>query len=403
MPEIKQSKPRINNRQVILILPFIFALHVALAWLSLNYLNAPWLWIGLALILTAFALVLATRGNIQAIFFNIVVVLITLTSYEAFLTFNNVKTFTANNIHTKKPVKTKHDILGYTLDKNAEVSVSGYYDGKEIFNVTCTTDENGSRTGPPVANPHTEQCIIFLGDSFTFGFGLQDDETASYQVGLKTDGKYQIYNFGCNGYGIHHVYAQLQNGIVQNAVGTQKPKAIIYQAILSHGYRASKPMGWDPEGPRYLLDEKGNVVSAGSFNDAEYRSRFEKNVIGKTILTALSRSKIFKNISRKRKLTTHELNLLISLTEAARNEALNIYPETKFYVILWKTKLYASQFDKCLEMLRKKGINVISANEIIKDYHEQMEKYVHCPGDFHPNANANQKVADYIVDNIVSN
>ena len=49
-----------------------------------------------------------------------------------------------------------------------------------------------------------------------FGAGLNDTEAMPYQVGLKTNGDYRIYNFGVNAYGPHHMLSALEHGYVEN-------------------------------------------------------------------------------------------------------------------------------------------------------------------------------------------
>ena len=51
-----------------------------------------------------------------------------------------------------------------------------------------------------------------------FGAGLNDTEAMPYQVGLKTNGEYRIYNFGVNAYGPHHMLSALEHGFVENII-----------------------------------------------------------------------------------------------------------------------------------------------------------------------------------------
>jgi hypothetical protein len=57
-----------------------------------------------------------------------------------------------------------------------------------------------------------------------------------YLTGLKTKGKFQIYNFGYSGYGPHQMLASIQQEMVEDTINC-KPKYVIYQGAAFHAER----------------------------------------------------------------------------------------------------------------------------------------------------------------------
>ena len=67
-----------------------------------------------------------------------------------------------------------NEALGHASIKNISVQSSKSYDGETLYDVTYTIGENGLRIAPPIVS---EQCILFFGGSFTFGYGVEDNQT----------------------------------------------------------------------------------------------------------------------------------------------------------------------------------------------------------------------------------
>jgi len=83
--------------------------------------------------------------------------------------------------------------------------------GDEIlFNVLYTTDEKGRRI--TADNQSTADTLILLfGCSYTYGEGLNDDETFAWQLSELLGPKFQVYNYGFHGYGSHQMLALLES------------------------------------------------------------------------------------------------------------------------------------------------------------------------------------------------
>ncbi len=90
---------------------------------------------------------------------------------------------------------------------------------------------------PPPSNKENGKCVLFFGGSFTFGEGLNDNETMPYSVGIKMKGKYQVYNFGFHGYGPHQMLSAIEHNMVNDIISC-KQKYVIYQALVTHADRS---------------------------------------------------------------------------------------------------------------------------------------------------------------------
>ena len=82
---------------------------------------------------------------------------------------------------------------------------SGDYTKNNPWNVIVNIDENGFRSNGKINKINNEErIIVFVGDSFVFGDGVNDNETIpSFYQKLKED---KIVNAGVSGYGIDQIY-----------------------------------------------------------------------------------------------------------------------------------------------------------------------------------------------------
>ena len=84
--------------------------------------------------------------------------------------------------------------------------------GDTVYNVKYTISNSLRLT--PNSNVESDSTMIFLGCSFTFGEGLNDNETFPYYVNEMFNNKYKIKNFGFHGYGPNHIHSLIKNVIL---------------------------------------------------------------------------------------------------------------------------------------------------------------------------------------------
>src|SRR5207247_10000624 len=122
------------------------------------------------------------------------------------------------------------DTLRYAPDANRRVTARKLYRDQVLYDVTYTIGPDGLRVAPPAYDVAVGGCVVFFGDSVSFGEGVNDDQTFPYLVGLKTEGRYRIYNFAFSGYGPHQMLAALQAGRVARIVLCRSTR-VIYLTI----------------------------------------------------------------------------------------------------------------------------------------------------------------------------
>jgi len=144
-------------------------------------------------------------------------------------------------------------ILGYKPTPNAVVEATKEVNGKTIYQAIYSIDRF-SRRITPVKNK-ADKFLLFFGGSFTFGEGVNDNETLPYYV-VKEANQYQPYNYGFHGYGPQEMLAKLESKNFASEL-TQKQGHLIYSFIDPHVERAAGSMyvynGWGKDMPYFCL------------------------------------------------------------------------------------------------------------------------------------------------------
>ncbi len=289
-----------------------------------------------------------------------------------------------------------HDLLGYAPAPSLQTRIRRYEDEELVFDVTYTMNEHGLRVGPPrVENPDNE-CILFFGGSFMFGEGLEDAETLPYRMGIESGGRFEIHNFGFSGYGPHQMLAALELGLVDSVVDCQ-PRYVIYQAGYFHIPRASGLSSWDARGPYFALVEEGRV---------EYRGRFDQADVPKgwfaRLVSASGIEEIIPGLHRPP--DGDDYDVFIGILENARRYVASHYPSAEFHVIFWDQRrpglfpLYLFDWSRppLTDSLLERGVNLIRVTQALPGMAENPEMYM-IPGDGHPNAMAQARIASHLV------
>jgi hypothetical protein len=278
-----------------------------------------------------------------------------------------------------------------------------------LYEVKYTIDEHGLRVTSPSINTRKAEssCVLFFGDSFTFGEGVDDAETMPYRLAVKTNQRYQAYNFGFLGYGPHQMLAQLQRGVVDGTIECT-PVMAIYQALPGHVSRAAGLEAWDQSGPRYVPAEDGLVSWEGRFDEGkpdDVRGRFRafhrnlpmeaKRYLEKS---ALYRALLYMH----RAVTDHDLDVFLRIVEQSRRIIESRYPGASFHVVFWDFSGENPVESKIISGLKQKGIPVHLISSILPGYRGHENRYKIHPADGHPNPLAHDLVADYIVKTILT-
>lgn len=76
------------------------------------------------------------------------------------------------------------------------------------FDVTYTIDANGRRAIPSPAG--AQRTLHFFGDSFTFGHGVEDDQTALSIIARALGARTKVANYGVMAYGLEQMFLHLR-------------------------------------------------------------------------------------------------------------------------------------------------------------------------------------------------
>lgn len=290
----------------------------------------------------------------------------------------------------------RDDILGYVPDANARVTAKKQYGDSVIYNVTYTVDRNGLRVTAP-ASASADECVIFFGDSFTFGEGLEDNENFAYLVSEKIAKRYKTYNFGYSGYGPHQMLANLQSGRVEKIVRCT-PKYFYYLCLLDHSERVAGLDDWDKHGPRFALRPDGSVIQQGHFDDPDPSADAdEAGWLGRL----LAGSRIWQYFfGREQKARAEDVPLLIGVINQSARITRERFPGSVFNVILWDG-VDKEKTDTIANGLIAGGVHVIPMTSIVKGYYDHWRDYVLSEYDRHPNAAFDRELADFIVDQVL--
>tara|TARA_Y100000589_G_scaffold5166_1_gene4516 strand:+ start:465 stop:1727 length:1263 start_codon:yes stop_codon:yes gene_type:complete len=307
--------------------------------------------------------------------------------------------------------KNNSEILGYRYKDNIRRLTSRKirkYKSKQtiIYDVIYNIDERNNRFTPHLNKPvNKEKAILFLGGSYTFGEGLNDNETLSFFLQNFT-GLASI-NAGLHGYGAHQALQILDNEKLFNKkTSSYSVKTIIYRAIPAHIARTAGKSSWDIYGPCYQLDSKNNIVFKGSFIDCKVKTtNVLKQIISKIAntsepFTSMIFSKIKSSFSNPSTNSDTEYKIFI---EVIKKMNLIAVKKNINFIVLFEDFDLNNEVCETKKGISKKIINDLQFNniEIIPTSkiftHKTCINYpLSIEFDGHPSKEANLLIADYL-------
>jgi hypothetical protein len=367
--------------------------------------KAPFFYLGLEtfFILLFLSYKLKKHNYLKALFFNLAIVVLLLGLAEAYFTWFKAPIIQGGQIKIKEEYLQGGDyyvsdvVRGYAAGANVKKRVRKSLGERVLYDVIYTTNRNGLRVAPhDLAERAGEEGknyenAIFFGDSFTYGEGLNDHETLPYLFEELSRGRYKVYNFGFHGYGPHQMLRIIETGLLEKIVVDQQPMVVIYEALIEHIERVSGKMIWDAKVPRYKLSPAGMAEYAGTFTDDPSLEENLKHI------KALSnpKSQLLAKLTGTNR-SQEDIKLFVQIVLQAKN-LLEKRHKARFYVVVWP---FGDKDDgKVIDDLKKGGIDVITVDQIFKEYKDPMEKYL-IEVDNHPTKLANERLARYLLDYI---
>jgi len=259
--------------------------------------------------------------------------------------------------------------------------------GIPIYSVDYTIDSNLLRE---THSAETGPTIVFFGDSFTFGLGLNDAETLPQVFADLLGRKQRVLNLGFSAYGPQQFLPELQTGRFDGVIGAQ-PRLFIFMTMPEHAERTACKPFWVRWGPRYAL-ENGRVALKGACYDG-------LSLWVREWLEDMASYRLFIEPYRN-KISHDDVKLYIRILVAAVNLAQEKYGVATLIPYIRNPRyLEGTGFsdDEIVQRLQDGGATVVDVS-LAKE--EAAGAKLHIEGDPHPTPLANRlrasKIKDYI-------
>ncbi|PNG25094.1 SGNH/GDSL hydrolase family protein [Methylocella silvestris] len=131
-----------------------------------------------------------------------------------------------------------------------------------IYKADYTIDSNLLRKTDSATNG---PAIVFFGDSYTFGDGIQDNETLPQVFANSLNQKQRVLNLGFTGYGPQQFLREMETSRFDELIGPD-PKLFIFLTAPWHAERTACKAYWTAHAPLYKV-ENGHVVFTGQCDE----------------------------------------------------------------------------------------------------------------------------------------
>ena len=396
------AKRRTRQR---LYLASIFVCAVLASLLILKFAPAPWVWVWITWVTAPWVAIFCVQGSGQrAILFNLGFTACVPAFAEAYLvTHEYIPSIISTNLYVAD------DTMGWALAKGTKAhaikanptGLLHHPDGL-LFDVTYTTDSDGLRVAPPYRKDDLAGTVLFLGCSFTFGEGLDDNATLPYQVGAQSGGRYRTFNFGVGAHGPQQMLAAIEQGMVGQVVDTI-PRYAYYIALPGHVWRAAGRVAWGRHAPRYVLDADDSIHRAGNF---ETRPQLgERLGLNPHVVGQLNKSAIWNMISMgDSRITDDDIRLYFAIVRRSRDLLMAQYPESSFASFCGRIRAARGRNARLMKSFGKALAGWASLSiwwKTLPGYNTDRSGFILNAVDAHPNAMANRLLAQYLLHEIV--
>lgn len=275
--------------------------------------------------------------------------------------------------------------LGYKAQPNTRVTSILKEDGQIIYSAVYTTDNYGRRITPVKdTDNRSKKFALFFGCSYTFGEGLDDNETLPYFFSRLLP-EYRAYNYGLSGYGPQQMLEHLKRETFRTEINEQDG-ILIYVFIDHHVNRVIGTMRaysiWADIMPYYILDHKGDLIRKGSFRTG----RPLLNMIYKL----LNKSQVVQALQLDfPKLQQQHFEITAKIFEESKKIFQSKFKNGKFYVVFYPGSNYIRYLKPFFD---QSGIQYIDCSKL---FNPTLPPF-HIPGDAHPNQNALKTLAEHL-------
>lgn len=340
------------------------------------------------------------RTAAKALLVNLAAVFVALAAFEGFLWCRHSGSDGTRMEGTiTQGFTAPHPDLGYAPVPGRRVSARKYFGEDLLYDVSYTIGDNGLRVTPQPLAGRAKECVVFFGDSITFGEGVNDQETMPAYVAAAAGGQPTVHNFGFSGYGPHQMLAAIEGDLLDRTIYC-RPSHFIFLTIITHVARSAGLASWDRHGPRYRLDDRSVPQRQGNFDSPTLAlDRWPVPVWAEWVL---DRSQIYQAFfGRGRAPTDADLELYLRIIGRSRALSAARYPGSEFHVLLWADERGDPRVPIIVSRFGEMGVAVHPRSRAAPELHRDPSAYVLSPHDQHPNPQGHRLAAQYVASAIL--
>jgi len=253
--------------------------------------------------------------------------------------------------------------------------------GDTLFSVIYTTDSLSRRTYPK-SSSKGEMFALFFGGSFTFGRGLDDEETLPYFFD-EINNVSNTYNYAMNGYGPHQMLRLLESRDLSKEI-LEKEGFAVFVYIADHCKRVAGFLKYSSSyggnAPHHVLENdslslKGNFQSGRKWRSTIYDFLYSFRFLR------------YFNFDYPLSIKENHLKLTAKVIEKAFSNYKQQFGNDHFFLLI-----YPGESDRIKNFIDTKSIKVLNYSGLFGEWDYRIRENI----DPHPNAKANQIVAEQL-------
>lgn len=273
--------------------------------------------------------------------------------------------------------------LGYLATPSAEIRHITRTDTEIVYDAIYTFDEHSRRVTLIKKTSSYNKFIALFGCSFTYGNGLNDNQTINYNIAAQNK-EFYPYNYAIGGTGINSTLALVQRTDFSSQI-PEKKGFFVEVYISAHVDRAAgvlPALQWLENTPYFVVTNDNKVERQGSFKTGRPIYNFTLQWINRLFGNNILSGRFFPSLNAK------DYIYYCRLAEEVRDVLKQKSPGNEFVIYVHRSQPLDNGLRDCLN---EKHITVLEPPGL------NSEEYK-IKIDGHPNAKMNELVAQDLLD-----
>lgn len=252
----------------------------------------------------------------------------------------------------------------------------------ELFDARYTLNAKNHRITPPANDKPLAELMIF-GCSFTFGYGLNDDQTWPWLLAKELGPAWKVENYGSNGFGAQQMLAMLEENMVEKP--TTPIREALFMTINGHIPRNSGLFPMDSVS--YDLLGNGDLVRGKMTSESPLRAFVDwQHVLNGSQLAREISDRIVAWLTRQ--LRPEQTRTFVAILEKSARILRSRYG-TSLTILLWP------DIEDIAPLLENRGLKVLLVRNMLKDFDSAGVTAYHIVPCYegHPNLKATTELA----------